>query len=87
MYDWTEYLNRLKATHVELENDIEKVEAFAYIVGAIVEQRQHLALSQSELAMLCGMAVSSIIKIESGALSPNLSTLLNIFRTLGLIFL
>ena len=75
MDDWSEYLNCLKATHVELENAI---------VGAIVEQRQNLALSQSDLAKLCGMSVSSIIKIESGVLSPNLSTLLNIFRKLGL---
>lgn len=84
MDDWSEYLNCLKATHVELENDIEEAEALASIVGAIVEQRQNLALSQSDLAKLCGMSVSSIIKIESGVLSPNLSTMLNIFRKLGL---
>ncbi len=82
--DWSEYLNRLKATNVDLENDIEEAESLATIVGAIVEQRLNLELSQSALAKICGMSVSSIAKIESGLVIPNLSTLLNIFRKLGL---
>lgn len=86
MDDWTNYINNLKKTKPELAKDIDEAEELASIVGAMIEQRQHLELSQRELAKLCGIPQSSIARIESGITSPNISTLLKIFKKLGLVF-
>ncbi|MCR5769107.1 MAG: helix-turn-helix transcriptional regulator, partial [Lachnospiraceae bacterium] len=56
------------------------------IVGAMIEQRHNLELSQRDLADLCGIPHSSVARIESGKSTPNLSTLLKIFNQLGLKF-
>ena len=52
--------------------------------SAMVEQRTSLGLSQRELASMCGIAQSSVARIESCKTIPSLDTLLNIFRHLGL---
>ena len=56
----------------------------ASIVGAMVQQRNALGLTQRELAARCGMPQSSIARIESGKTAPNLDTLLKVMSTLGL---
>ena len=56
------------------------------IVGAMIEQRHSLKLSQRDLAELCGIPHSSVARIESGKITLNLSTLLKIFNQLGLSF-
>ena len=64
--------------------DIDEVENISSIVGAMVEQRTSLGLSQRELAAMCGIPQSSVARIESCKTTPNLGTLLNIFQHLGL---
>ncbi|MGI6505619.1 MAG: helix-turn-helix transcriptional regulator [Clostridia bacterium] len=54
------------------------------IVGVIIEHRHDLELSQQELADMCGLPHSSVARIESGKSTPNLRTLLKIFRELDL---
>lgn len=66
MDDWTNYINNLKKTKPEQAKDIDEAEELASIVGAMIEQRQHLELSQRDLAKLCGIPQSSIARIESG---------------------
>ncbi len=83
---WSDYKNYVKAANPEIAKDIDEVEALSKIVGAMIEQRHNLALSQRELAILCGLPQSSVARIESGKSTPNLSTLLKIFRQLGLSF-
>ena len=84
MDDWTRYKENLKATNPELGKDVDEVEKISAIVGAMIEQRHNLELSQRDLADLCGIPHSSIARIESGKTVPNLSTLLKIFNQLGL---
>ena len=69
---------------IENRKTIEEVESIASIVGAVIEQRNKLGLSQRELASLCGMPQSSVARIESFKTIPNLETLLKIMKPLGL---
>jgi DNA-binding XRE family transcriptional regulator len=82
MATWSDYKNHVKATNLEIGKDIDEVEALSQIVGAMIEQRHNLQLSQRELADLCGIPHSSIARIESGKTTPNIGTLLNIFQHL-----
>ncbi len=84
MANWTDYKNHVRETSPELAKDIDEVEAVSQIVGAMIEQRHQLNLSQRELAEMCGLPQSSVARIESGKTTPNLTTLLIIFRELGL---
>lgn len=86
MATWSEYKNYVKTTNPEIAKDIDEVEALSQIVGAMIEQRHNLDLSQRDLAELCGLPHSSVARIESGKSTPNLSTLLKIFKQLGLHF-
>ena len=84
MANWTDYKNHVRETNPEIAKDFDEAEALSKIVGAMIEQRHNLNLSQRDLAAQCGLPHSSVARIESGASSPNLSTLLRIFSQLGL---
>ena len=84
MANWKEYKQYVKETVPEIATDFDEAEAISKIVGAMIEQRHNLQLSQRDLAELCGIPHSSVARIESGKSYPNLSTLLNIFNHLGL---
>ena len=86
MSDWKKYKEHVRATNPEIGKDLDEVEEISSIVGAMIEQRHNLELSQRELAELCGIPHSSVARIESGKTTPNLSTLLKIFNQLGLKF-
>jgi predicted transcriptional regulator len=61
-----------------------EVENLSAIVGAMIEQRNSLGISQRELASMCGIPQSSVARIESYKTTPNLDTLLKIIKPLGL---
>ncbi len=84
MATWNDYKKHVKDTNPEIAKDIDETEAISKIVGAMIEQRHNLNLSQRELAELCGIPHSSVARIESGKSSPNMTTLLKIFKHLGL---
>ena len=84
MATWTDYKNHVRASNPEIAKDIDEVEAVSQIVGAMIERRHDLNLSQRDLAEMCGLPQSSVARIESGKTTPNLTTLLIIFRNLGL---
>ena len=86
MSDWSKYKDKVRETDYEIAKDIDEVEEISAIVGAMIEQRHNLELSQRDLAELCGIPHSSVARIESGKSTPNLSTLLKIFNKLGLSF-
>lgn len=86
MANWLDYKKYVRETNPEIAKDIDEVEALSQIVGAMIEQRHNLGLSQRDLAELCGLPHSSVARIESGKSTPNLSTLLKIFKQLGLSF-
>ncbi len=84
MTTWSDYKNHIRETNPEIGKDINEVEAVSQIVGAMIKRRHDLGLTQRALAELCGLPHSSVARIESGKSTPNLSTLLIIFRELGL---
>ena len=84
MANWNDYKNHVRTINPEIGKDIDEVEAISQIVGTMIERRHDLDLSQRALAELCGLPHSSVARIESGKSTPNLSTLLRIFRELGL---
>lgn len=84
MATWNDYKKHVRETNPEIGRDIDEVEERAKIVSAMIDQRHNLNLSQRDLAEMCGIPHSSVARIESGKSSPNLTTLLKIFDTLGL---
>lgn len=84
MRTWEDYKNHVKSVDDEMRKDIEEVENISAIVSAMVEQRNALGLSQRDLATMCGIPQSSVARIESCKTTPNLGTLMNIFRHLNL---
>lgn len=84
MANWTDYKNHVRESNPEISKDIDDIETLSHIIGIMIERRHDLNLSQRDLARLCGIPHSSVARIESGKSTPNLSTLLKIFRQLGL---
>ena len=84
MKTWNDYKEHVKKIDPARGRDISEVEEQAKIISAVVEQRNALGLSQRDLAEQCGIPQSSIGRIESFQTTPNLATLLKIFRVLGL---
>ena len=85
MATWNEYKQYVRDTNPEIGKDLDEVEVLSQIVGAMIERRHDLNLSQRSLADLCGLPHSSVARIESGKTTPNLGTLLKIFNQLGLV--
>lgn len=84
MRTWNDYKEHVKSVDPEIGKDMDEAESISAIVSAMVEQRTSLGISQRELASMCGIPQSSIARIESCKITPNLGTLLNIFQHLGL---
>ncbi len=84
MASWNDYKNHVRETNPEIGKDLDEVESISQIVGAMIERRHDLALSQRDLADLCGLPHSSVARIKSGKSTPNLTTLIKILRELGL---
>lgn len=84
MRTWNNYKEHVKSIDPEIGKDMDEIENISAIVSAMVEQRTSLGISQRELASMCGIPQSSIARIESCKITPNLGTLLNIFQHLGL---
>ena len=86
MKTWNDYKDYVKDINQDVSDDIEEAEQLAYIISTIIDRRKELGLSQRDLASKCGVPQSSIARIESCKTTPNISTLLNIFKHLGLSF-
>ena len=84
MRTWNDYKDYVKRLDPESKKNIEEVEAIASIVGAVIQQRRELGITQRELALLCNIPQSSVARIESFRTTPNLDTLIKIMRPLGL---
>lgn len=84
MRNWNDYKEHVKKIDPQGERDITDIEAQADIISAMIKQRNELGLSQRELAFLCNIPQSSVARIESFQTTPNLATLLKLFRVLGL---
>lgn len=86
MKTWNDYKDYLNSIDQDASDDIEEAEQLAYIISTIIDRRKELGLSQRDLAKMCNIPQSSIGRIESCKTIPNISTLINIFKHLGLSF-
>ena len=84
MKTWEDFKNNAKTISKEAKDDIEEMEALATIISAIINKRTEIGFSQRELAVICGLPQSSIARIESCSVRPNVDTLLKIMKPLGL---
>lgn len=84
MKNWDDYKEHVKNIDSVSARDLSDMEDQAHIIGAIIQQRNELGLSQRDLASICGIPQSSVARMESMQTTPNLATLLKILRPLGL---
>lgn len=84
MRTWSDYKEEAKKISPSIKQDIEEMEILADLVSAIIKKRNQLGISQRELASRCNMPQSSIARIESKAVKPNLETLIKIMSPLNL---
>ncbi|MBO7650655.1 MAG: helix-turn-helix transcriptional regulator [Lachnospiraceae bacterium] len=87
MNDWEKHKTKARAQSPVAAEIIDEAETASMIVGVMINRRKDLKLTQRDLAKLCGIPQSSVARIESGVITPNLSTLLKIFKQLRLCFL
>ena len=74
----------IEFSYVYSKKIIEEVEAEAEIIGALIQQRAALGLSQRDLAALCDIPQSSVARIESNKITPRLDTILKLLNEMGL---
>ena len=84
MDDWSKYKDYVKSTDPIAGEDLTCIEELSDIISEIIKQRHELNLSQRDLADICGMAQSSIARIESHQTIPNVNTLIKLMKPLGL---
>lgn len=84
MRTWEDFKKEIKNSKDLSKVDIEEMEELAYIISSIIERRNELGYSQRDIAKICGLPHSSVARIESCAVKPNIETLLKIMRPLGL---
>ena len=84
MTNWDEYKEHVRATEPEAAKIIDETEMLSPIIAEMIIRRQELKLNQRELAERCGVPQSTIARMESGAVTPKLETLVKVCRELGL---
>ena len=84
MRTWEDFKKNAKNESLATKQEIEEMEALALIVSAIIERRRELGYSQRELADICGIPHSSVARIESCSVRPNVETIIKIMKPLGL---
>jgi ribosome-binding protein aMBF1 (putative translation factor) len=84
MRTWEDFKNNAKKENDLVKTDIEEMETLASLISAIIERRNELGISQRELANICGLPHSSVARIESCSVKPNVGTMLKIMKPLGI---
>ncbi len=84
MRTWDDYKKHIKNVDSYSNRTLADIEEQATIINTLIKQRNELGLSQRDLASICGIPQSSIARIESFQITPNLATLLKLLRPLGL---
>jgi len=84
MRTWEDFKKTAKKENGLVKTDIEEMETLASLISAIIERRNELGISQRELAAICGLPHSSVARIESCSVKPNVGTMLIIMKPLGI---
>lgn len=82
--DFFAYLDKLEEKDELLRRWGELYRQEEKLIQTIIESRKTRGLSQKELAQLTGIKQPAIARIESGAHSPQINTLINIVEALDL---
>ena len=64
--------------------EVVEIEASAALMGELIDARPKKGISQKRLEELSGVSQPVIARMERGATSPQVSTLLKVLRPLGL---
>lgn len=84
MRTWENFKKEASNIDNLVKEDIEEMEKLADIINVIIEKRNELGYSQRALAELCSLPQSTVARIESCNVKPNIETLLQIMKPLGL---
>lgn len=84
MKTWEDYKKHVRTVDRSASEDLAEAENIALIVGAMIDKRNELGITQRQLAEMCGIPQSSVARIEAYKTTPNLDTLLKIMQPLGL---
>lgn len=84
MRTWEDFKKNAKQISPTTKEDIEEMEVLASIISVIIEKRRELGISQRELAEMCGLPHSSVARIESCSVKPNVETLIKVMKPLGI---
>ena len=84
MTNWDEYKEHVRTTDPVAAKIIDETEMLSPIIAEIIIRRKELGLNQRELAERCGVPQSTIARMESGAVTPKIETLVKVCRELGL---
>ena len=84
MTNWDEYKEHVKATDPRAAKIIDETEMLSPVIAELIIRRKEFGLNQRELAERCGVPQSTIARMESGAVTPKLDTLIKVCRDLGL---
>jgi len=84
MTNWDEYKKHVRAIDPEAAKIIDETEMLSPIIAEMIIRRKELRLNQRELAERCGVPQSTIARMESGAVTPKLETLLKVCREMSL---
>lgn len=75
---WAEVREELFTPEEILESDLR-----VSLIGELIKARQEKGLSQRDLEKMSGVKQPVIARIENGATTPNLSTVLKVLAPLG----
>ncbi|WP_066187898.1 MULTISPECIES: helix-turn-helix domain-containing protein [Gracilibacillus] len=81
----TDFFNRY--AQIRGKQQVQSLQLEGKIAAQIKTKRQHLQLSQQQLADLAGVPKSTIGRIEAGLTSPKVTTLLRISQALNTSFI
>ena len=84
MITWEDYQKHAKNKNKMIKDDMELMEELANIISVIILRRNECGYSQRELAEMVGLPHSSVARIETGRVSPNIDTVLKLIKPLGL---
>lgn len=84
MRTWEDYKNHVKSVNEKEKLNMEIIEEISEILTEYIKKREEMGLSQRDLAELVGIKQSSIARMESLRVKPQLDTMLKILKPLGL---
>lgn len=84
MRTWNDYKSYVKNVDEKEKNNMEIIEKVSEIVSDYIKKREEMGLSQRDLSNIIGIKQSSLARMESLRVNPQLYTMLKVLKPLGL---